>query len=289
MTCKCCESQTRVVFHKTILGKYNVAYHKCVECGFMQTDDPTWLDEAYGSDPVSPFDISSPWRALRNANIVSRIIDDHFDPHSRFLDYGGGTGLFVRLMRDRGDDFLRYDPYCPNIYGKFFDWQDVCGPGDTVTLVTCNEVFEHFVHPRSDFEKLASLTDSILLTTSLQPPTPQLEAWSYLIPECGQHVSFYTETSLKRLAASFGFNVSTDGVTTHFLHRSRPSIDVRDYTSRPTPRRNILERIVRKSVSLLTPSVLERSQIDPPYPPQRDADWVLRKMKALESPPLPNE
>jgi hypothetical protein len=44
-----------------------------------------------------------------------------FDANNRFIDYGGGYGLFVRLMRDAGFDYYWFDKFCDNVLSKGFE------------------------------------------------------------------------------------------------------------------------------------------------------------------------
>jgi len=45
------------------------------------------------------------------------------------LDFGGGEGIFVRLMRDQGFNFYRQDQFARNLYALYFDVNDL--PGHT--------------------------------------------------------------------------------------------------------------------------------------------------------------
>ena len=49
IACKICQGETATVFSKMVLGKHEVAYHRCGSCGFVQTDEPFWLEETYAS------------------------------------------------------------------------------------------------------------------------------------------------------------------------------------------------------------------------------------------------
>jgi len=40
---------TERIFSSVILNKYEVDFFKCLETGFVQTEDPYWLEEAYSS------------------------------------------------------------------------------------------------------------------------------------------------------------------------------------------------------------------------------------------------
>jgi hypothetical protein len=43
----------RSAFRHTVLRKYDVQYFQCGGCGFLQTETPYWLDEAYSSAIVT--------------------------------------------------------------------------------------------------------------------------------------------------------------------------------------------------------------------------------------------
>src|SRR5437870_10002677 len=114
-TCKICNNPAKKVFEKLILQKYPADYYECTSCGFMQTSEPVWIEEAYSS-AITSLDIGLLGRNLQFSTEVSAIIDVCFPESKIMLDYAGGYGVFVRLMRDLGYDFYRQDPYCENIF-----------------------------------------------------------------------------------------------------------------------------------------------------------------------------
>lgn len=183
-----------------------VQYYRCGECGFIRTEDPDWLEQAYAS-PITASDIGLVRRNLMAARVTAGVILAGFDPHARFLDEGGGYGLFVRLMRDQGFDFRRSDPFCENLFAAGFDAGDEVG----FELLTAFEVFEHFVDPDAELERLHVRAGAILLSTTLLPdPVPMPPDWPYFGCEHGQHLSFYTAEALRRLAQRHGL-VATPG------------------------------------------------------------------------------
>lgn len=209
---------TRKLFEATVLNKYNVSYFQCVDTGFIQTEPPYWLDEAY-DEAITSLDIGLVGRNLACRDITGQIITSCFAPNGRFVDFGGGYGLFVRLMRDRGFNFYRYDIHCPNLFAKTFEWND--SEGSTAELLTAWEVFEHLADPVASLEQLLQFSDNILFSTSLIPSGTISSAsdWWYFTPQLGQHVSFYTDQALQCLAARFGLRFYTDGQSTHMFTR----------------------------------------------------------------------
>lgn len=52
MKCKICGSDAPFFSEADILKKHHVKYYKCSSCGFIQTEAPYWLSEAY-SDAIT--------------------------------------------------------------------------------------------------------------------------------------------------------------------------------------------------------------------------------------------
>lgn len=213
MNCAICDAGSSPVFTKTVLFAYRVQYFRCGRCGFVQTESPYWLDEAY-SLPIASLDVGLVHRNITTADKLALIIDSTFDHGGRFLDYAGGYGLFVRIMRDRGYDFFWTDRYCPNIFAQHFSIDDLDTNKADFKLVTAIEVMEHLVDPYRELDEMLGHSRSVLFTTELAPDH-DLENWWYLVPETGQHVSFYTLDSLRIIADRLHLQFYSDG---HGLH-----------------------------------------------------------------------
>jgi len=54
MKCKICGQKAYEFSNARILRKYDVRYWYCSKCGFLLTDEPYWLEEAY-SFPLTSF------------------------------------------------------------------------------------------------------------------------------------------------------------------------------------------------------------------------------------------
>jgi hypothetical protein len=216
--CKICFSTVPFFSSATILKKYTVTYFRCPACGFVQTEEPYWLDEAYAK-AITGSDIGLVQRNLQLARMVKVIISLFFDTRGRFIDYAGGYGLFVRLMRDSGFDFRWHDKYCENLFAKGFESQ----PGERAfELVTAFEVFEHLADPLEEISRMCSCAESILFTTLILPePAPKPEEWWYYGPEHGQHISLYSRKSLAAIASKLGMNFYTNGKSMHLFTRKR--------------------------------------------------------------------
>ena len=95
---------TQKLFIGKVLGKHDVEYFRCVETGFIQTEEPFWLDEAY-SNAMTKLDLGHINRNIEASAFVADLIERCFPKFKFGLDYGGGYGMFVRRMRDLGFDF----------------------------------------------------------------------------------------------------------------------------------------------------------------------------------------
>lgn len=223
MKCKICSQNTEKIFSHRLLEKYNVEYYKCYHCLFVQTEEPYWLEEAYSLGAIGALDVGIMHRNMLLKERTAIIIQSIFLNLSNFigLDYGGGQGIYVRLMRDLGFNFYRQDLYANNLYARYFDIKDLT-KGTKFNILTAFEVFEHLPNPIDEIKKMFDFSDVLLFSTELQPSVKDIELkdWWYIVPEGGQHVSFYTERTLEEIARIFGSNYYTDGKNLHILSKS---------------------------------------------------------------------
>ena len=214
--CKVCSAKNHLLGRNAILDSYEIQYFHCEQCGFVQTEEPFWLDEAY-KNPIATLDIGLLGRNLRLRDIASRVLNLIIGGTSRCVDYGGGYGVFVRLMRDNGFDFAHFDPMADNLFASHF----TASLDDKFTLVTAFEVLEHLADPHEHFAKLDRLAPNWLITTEMiAEPPPSPDQWWYYLPETGQHVSFYSKRSLQFLARQYNRRLITCGNGLHFFTRS---------------------------------------------------------------------
>lgn len=215
MKCKICLSNAVSFASATLLRRYEVAYFKCEGCGFVQTEEPYWLEEAY-FEAIKHSDVGHVQRNLRLAKITKTVISSLFNSSKRFLDFGSGYGLLARIMRDSGYDFYCFDKHCVNLFAPDF----VAYPDgqEHYELVTAFEVFEHLVDPIHEIHEIMSFSNSIFFTTELLPLNmPKPEKWAYYGLEHGQHISFYTLKSLVAIAEKLSLNLYSDGKKRHLL------------------------------------------------------------------------
>ncbi|MCU7618347.1 class I SAM-dependent methyltransferase [Chryseobacterium sp. PBS4-4] len=224
MECKICKQPSHKIFEKTVLVKYLVDYHQCSNCGFIQTDDPFWLKEAY-ENAITSLDIGILNRNDFLKENVSKMIDCLFPEAQFFLDFAGGYGLFVRAMRDKGYNFYRQDIYCENLFSKHFDIEDL--NESNFDLVTAFEVFEHLENPLLEIENILKYSKHLIFSTDIIPQTvSEVENWVYIAAETGQHIAFYSERSLQIVAQKFSKNYYRKGNLHIFTNKTFSQVQV---------------------------------------------------------------
>ena len=220
MKCKICKEKSKYIFNAKILNNHQIEYFKCSSCGFVQTQTPYWLEEAY-NDAISVSDTGVMVRNNSFAKTTSVIFSLLSKNNGSFLDYGAGYGIFTRLMRDKGFDFFWYDKYATNLLSRGFE-------GDILDkkyeAITSFENFEHFENPMEDIEKIFSLTDTVLFSTELVPDiTPNPNEWWYYCLEHGQHISLFSKKSLEYIASKHNYNLISNNSNLHILSKKKIS------------------------------------------------------------------
>jgi len=213
-----------------MLRKYTVHYFECTTCGFVQTEEPYWLAEAYGEAIVNT-DIGPVFRNNLYSKITKAVILQFFDRTGPFVDFGGGYGLFVREMRDKGFDFWRHEKYCENLFAQGFDVAPETK--QRFELLTAFEVFEHLPDPAAEIARMVQLSDNLLFTTELLPASrPRPSEWWYFSPHHGQHIAIYTMRALEQIAAKHALHLVSDGERLHLLSKRPVSKRWFDFLSR---------------------------------------------------------
>ena len=180
--------------------------------------------------------------------MVNSILLTLFNPDGTFIDFGGGYGMFVRLMRDLGFDFRWQDKFCANIFARGFE-ASTTSPERFETL-TAFEVFEHLDDPMGELKEMLSLSDSVIFSTSpVSYPPPMLADWEYYGLEHGQHISFYSYKTLQTMADIEGMQFLSYGGYIHlFTRRSCPEWKWKTALNRYS---KLLINLLRRRESLL--------------------------------------
>jgi hypothetical protein len=195
-----------------VVLSHQIDYFECDTCGYVQTEWPFWLKEAY-SRPINASDTGIVARNVANARIVLGSLWHLGSLTGRVVDFAGGCGLLVRLLRDYGVDALWSDRYCSNMLASGFEHT-----GEKAELITAFEAFEHFLDPERELGEMFKIAPNVLLSTQLIPePTPQQDAWWYFGKEHGQHIGFFRLSTLEFLARKHGKTLLTNGTSYHLL------------------------------------------------------------------------
>lgn len=241
VACKVCNSHSIFFGETDVLKEYRVKYFRCERCGFIQTEEPYWLNEAYSS-AIARQDVGIMQRNLMNCEVTSAVLNLLYPDVSSALDYGAGHGVLVRMMRDRGFNYFWSDLHATNDYARGFDRKE----GSTYDFISAFEVLEHLDHPVVELSELMRLSANVFVSTSLVPqPPPGLSEWWYYAPPTGQHISFYTLESLHLLADQFGRCLLSNG--SYHLFTMEPKSVLRFRLATSVKMAGILNRMYRRT------------------------------------------
>ncbi len=221
--CRLCGSQSNLAMTGLIMRKHMIRYFDCPNCGYVQTESPFWLDEAY-KVPINSSDTGLLTRNYQNSLLVYffllLIFGRQFKKISH-VDYAGGYGVLVGLLRELKIKSYWHDKYCVNLFAAEFKWNNIEKQADVLSAF---EVFEHFENPDSEFKALIACSSNIIFTTQIiKNEISDTGSWWYYGVEHGQHIGFYRKKTLKYLSAKYNMKLLTDGVSIHILTKRRVS------------------------------------------------------------------
>ena len=225
MQCLICSGEGKEIFKGKILNKHEVCYYQCPVCGLIYTEKPYWIDEAYDSS-ITIYDTGIMSRNITFSMATYAILKILFENKSiRGFDWGGGYGIFVRLMRDLGYDFEWFDKYSENLVSRGFEAD--MKVDKKYDIMTAFEVFEHLTDPLQEIESMLKKSDIILFSILLYDEGysyPKLDAWWYYVPEEGQHIVFYSKVTLKEIAKKFQVNYYAINNSLHIFSKKKINI-----------------------------------------------------------------
>jgi hypothetical protein len=196
--CRLCGANSTEKFRLAGFQGRDIIYFECLECGSLQTQEPTWLSDAYRCSNLSELDVGAAQRVLINHAFV--LLASKICRLRTILDFGGGDGLLCRLLRDRGLDAETMDDHATPTYARRFE-------GDmtrSYDLITAFEVFEHLPQPSVLLGRLFQTTPRIIIA-STEIYSGQDVSWWYLAPRQGQHIFFYSRCGFRLLATRYGY------------------------------------------------------------------------------------
>ena len=216
INCRLCKSNVEYLFTETVLSKHLVKYWFCSKCEGIQVESPFWLNEAY-DESINLSDTGILSRNLRLMKLVTIFIFLFDNKNDKYLDFGGGYGVFTRLMRDVGLNFFWEDLFTKNCFSRGFE-----GASSNYRLATCFEVLEHAVNPTEIFDYLLAKVDTVIFTTLLYgDKPPNTKEWNYYAFSHGQHIFFYNIQTLEYLAKTYNLNLISDKKDFHILSKKR--------------------------------------------------------------------
>lgn len=221
--CRLCGGQADFSFSERVLNRHQAAYYLCPTCGLLQSEQPYWLDEAYG-EALSSADTGVMQRNLHLMKVTSVLLRMLRLESTSFLDYGGGHGVFTRLMRDHGFDFYCWDKHADNLFAQGFEGNLQQGYDG----VTAFEVLEHLVDPKDFFRQiLGEMKPKLLLVGTELFAEPVNPAWYYFYFPTGQHIAFYQPKTLDWLAEQYGYRRISSGGLHLFVRPSMAAAKLR--------------------------------------------------------------
>ena len=229
LACRLCDGVADYRFNAQLIGKHEVNYYVCQECGSLQTEMPFWLHEAYSLN-LGDLDCGSAQRNLHNF-AACLAIAGIWGVHSA-VDFGGGDGLLTRLLRDRHIDCHVEDKYGSPTYAQAFST-----PPEQPDAIFAFEVLEHFVEPKRELAELFARNPKIIFGTTSRF-SDQDAGWWYLSRRSGHHVFFYSSAAMHVIAKSQKYRVVEQGPFFLFIRE-------KDYS----PAKAILSKLAMRSFS----------------------------------------
>jgi hypothetical protein len=209
--CRNCKGIVDEIFTGKLID-HLVCYFECPTCGYVQTETPHWLDQAY-AEAINDSDTGIMVRNQVNAKIILATMLMLGKLDGTLVDYAGGYGILVRLLRDFGVNALWSDQYCKNLLARGFEHSD-----ERADIVTAFEAFEHFINPAEELDRLLDIAPNVLFSTALiADPTPKLDDWWYYGKEHGQHIGFFRIRTLEKLARERGKFLVSNGTSYHLI------------------------------------------------------------------------
>jgi SAM-dependent methyltransferase len=188
-------------------------YRHCAGCDLVFREPATWLDQAaerayYGTHENR---VDDPGYRRFLAQLAEPLAA-RLAPGARGLDYGcGAAPALATMLAEAGFATVGYDPFFAPDSGQCDAHYD---------FVTCTEVLEHLHDPLRELARIDAMLVAggwLGLMTELRPPREAFARWHY--HRDPTHVGFYTDASLRWIAARLGWQVVSIGRRVSLLRK----------------------------------------------------------------------
>jgi len=214
MKCKICNSDCYLIYDQ----QFEIDYHRCKSCGFIY-EDPKFH--------VSFNEELNEYKTHNNSiedegyvNMFKRFMEafEPFVDNKSLLEYGSGPEpVFSEVLRQSGYKVSSYDP---------FFLPDETYLEKTYDVITSTEVFEHFVEPLAEIEKLVGLlNDNGVLAVMTQFPKDDEHFKSWWYRRDKTHISFYTIESFKEIAKKYNLEIVYYNEKDYMIFKNTKSTD----------------------------------------------------------------
>lgn len=176
---------------------------RCSQCRSIHAEDEVDLAHYYRTYPTFPRE-AEPRMAPAFEGLLRRLRDGGLEPDHRVLDYGCGSGCFVRFLEQKGYRVTGYDAYAE-------PYRDERALAATYDCVVSQDVIEHVPSPRellATFRRLARPGGLVVIGT------PDASAIDLSRPEDYVHVlhapyhrHILASDALRKAAEDAGFEV----------------------------------------------------------------------------------
>ncbi len=172
--CNLCGSSSKITISETDRRWKNLRTVACTDCGLMRTDPmPTEaeLDRYYRDEYRLDYQMTGGkapryhvTRSMREAESRAQRLDLALRPGVRVLDFGSGTGEFLKVAKDRGCEVVGIEPgkayaeMARRAYGvEVIDrpWQQVDFELGSFDVITCHQVVEHLRDPMAALARMS--------------------------------------------------------------------------------------------------------------------------------------
>jgi hypothetical protein len=247
--CRCCLGKATYFSSAEILD-FIATYSMCSNCLSVQVDNPDWIERAH-SKAISNLDTGLVSRCLSASRLISTLLFLEGKRGANGIDWGGGTGLLTRLLRDQGFHVRSYDKYAKAEHVEDFE-ASLKDAEEAATFITSIECFEHLVNPIDAYKNVTSKKEYFIFTTEAidtPPPDPAEKSWWYFVPESGQHITFASKKGLDEFRKILGFDYYTNLGSLHVMSRSKLKFGTRQILG---------IRVIRSIAFLAIPEILNR-------------------------------